>query len=82
MIIINLKGRSNTGKTSSLNMLRLKLIKCKYNEICIYRREVTEDFCSVFEIEGKIVGLLSEGDDVNVIKKGFLDMNQYNCDIG
>lgn len=79
MRIIILKGKSNVGKTSSMILLRKILLDNNFEEI--FSDDGESDFCSVFQFKTKMVGLLSGGDNIEIIKNGFSLIEKYKCDI-
>ena len=77
---IVVSGKSNVGKTSSLKEL-IKIFEAKYEKILKcpygYKRE-TNDVVAVFKIKNFRVGIMTEGDSVACIKRGFDLIG--NCD--
>ena len=77
---IVVSGKSNVGKTSSLKEL-IKIFEAKYEKILKcpygYKRE-TNDVVAVFKIKNFRVGIMTEGDSAECIKRGFDLIG--NCD--
>ncbi|WP_139123450.1 hypothetical protein [Aliivibrio fischeri] len=78
-LVYALYGASNTGKTTSLKYLTKKL-----EEVAIpcYHTPIDDDFCVSFIIKGMKVGIISGGDNRQIIESGLEKINDgKNCDI-
>ncbi|MBS1175582.1 MAG: hypothetical protein H6R05_1713 [Burkholderiaceae bacterium] len=77
-LILNVKGASNTGKSSTIRTLYKEIVKtANYDSLEIFdtnhkpATDVAEDFVCVFNIRGVLIGLASQGDALNQVKSHF-----------
>lgn len=78
--VIALWGKGGTGKTTTLNILidRMKSIS---RLVDIGKISVApKDNWAIFEYKGKMVGIVTAGDDGNVLKEGFKELDQ-KCEL-
>jgi GTP-binding protein EngB required for normal cell division len=81
--IIVLQGISCSGKSSTLRILRNKLEKKKYFYL-IHGKEkknCKEFRLFVVAIEGKLIGITSYGDKLEIIKEYLKILENFNCNI-
>lgn len=78
--IYALWARANSGKTSTLNQF-IKLLNDKYENILLKKGIDTVDSLAVFNIDGKIVGITTQGDKISQLKKWLDKLENHNCDI-
>ena len=78
MKIYALYEKDNTGKTTVIKSVCSKL-KSKHR--VLFSKNIEDDVCFVFEINGKIVGVTSYGDNKAVLLKPFHIFEDYKCEI-
>ena len=89
MELIIIKGQRDSGKTMTATMLHnelvkrssgVKLLKTSGNYLSVGYHH--EDFCSVIDLHGKSVAIISAGDDASSLKEGMERLiNEYKPDI-
>ena len=78
--IIYLKGRGNSGKTSTINNV-FNLLVSKYKNAKIDFIKKGNDIKLTIEINGILVGIESQGDPNSRLKKSLDEFEAKNCDI-
>ncbi len=84
MKIIALRGKENTGKTSSIKLFYKKLLKNEAKELLYvdeYGGVKYEDFYAIVSFKGKTIGITSYGDNGNVLAEPFKEFYNHKCDI-
>lgn len=82
MKVIALKGRRNTGKTTTIKLLSDILISNGYTQVQgMYQNNRRGDFLDIYNNGTKKVGLSSAGDTDLVINKNLNDLQINSCDI-
>lgn len=84
MNIIALRGAAGSGKTTTIRLL-YKMLEANNYEIdeTSYREEKeTGDFRAVFKINGKLIGIVSSGDNRAIVESNFRYLiEKKNCTI-
>jgi hypothetical protein len=86
MRIIVLEGLSNRGKTSTIWHVRDLLLNnmAIENSIHVYGTNPTyyvDDFLSIFDYNGKKVGVFSMGDNSTILAQEIYNFASQNCDV-
>lgn len=79
--IVALYGRSDTGKSTALNLLIDKMIENNYR--VVGETHITSegsDRCCVLEYKNKKIGITTLGDSSSLLEKAFDFMVSENCD--
>ena len=81
--IITLKGDKNSGKTTALRCLYVKLLKKTGTSKYIYEHEGADDsdFSAKLNVNGKIVVIKSMGDGIKFIRDGLDFAKKENADV-
>ena len=80
MKIIVLQQKSNSGKTTVLAKLYHKL-SVSYKKLAFQKENDYEDFSTIFDINGHLVGITSIGDSEKELKHAFEFFEKYNCEL-
>lgn len=78
--IYALKGRQNSGKTTTLKLLESTL-QSKYPSNTTLFRTGTVDITIVMDINGQTVGIACGGDSEAIVLKNLRALSGYKCDI-
>ena len=76
--IIALKGKANSGKTTTITILHDRLLDNGY-ELKISDINEKVDFSSVFTKNNKIVGITSSGDTYDIVYNKLTELIKNNC---
>jgi len=79
--IIALKGRSNSGKTTSIRILHQLLLKNGFMLVRSNFDKNASDFLSIFSKNGKLIGVTSVGDTYDLVKGRLREMIDEDCDV-
>jgi len=79
-LIYALKGRHNSGKTTTLKLLETMLVS-KYLLTTQVYRTGTGDITVVMNINGQRVGIASGGDSEAIVLTNLKTLISYKCDI-
>lgn len=80
MKIIALQGRANCGKTTVISKLYHKLCAL-YERKSYISSNQDGDFTATFNINGKIIGVISLGDRESDLFEPFSFLESYNCEL-
>jgi hypothetical protein len=78
--IYALKGRHNSGKTTTLILLETTLI-AKYPSNLIAFRTGVVDITVIIDVNGQRIGIACGGDSEAIVLKNLKILTTYNCDI-
>ena len=81
MKAMHLISPANTGKTSTLILLKEILCNSGFKEKIIMHYNNSNDFAGVFENDTSKIGIISAGDTVADINIGWEHIRDENCDI-
>ncbi len=79
--IIALKGRGNSGKTTTINMLPNILLANGYSRVAGMFQQHGGDFLDVFENGKQRVGITSSGDTYDLVHDRLTDLINAKCDV-
>jgi hypothetical protein len=79
--IIALKGRGNSGKTTTINMLPNILLANGYSRVAGMYQKHGSDFLDVFENGIQRVGVTSSGDTYDLVDDRLTDLVNAKCDV-
>lgn len=80
MLLISLRGRGNSGKTTTVTQLHSLMIESGYLQVPgQYSSRV--DFTDILAKNGKLIGITSYGDTEDAIRERLIRFNEANCDI-
>jgi hypothetical protein len=79
--IIALKGRGNSGKTTTINMLPNILLANGYSRVAGMFQQHGSDFLDVFENGKQRVGVTSSGDTYDLVHDRLTYLVNAKCDI-
>lgn len=79
--IIALKGRGNSGKTTTINILPNILIANGYSRVAGMYQKHGGDFLDVFENGKHRVGVTSSGDTYDLVHDRLTDLINAKCDV-
>lgn len=79
--IIALKGRGNSGKTTTINLLPNILLANGYNRVAGMFQQNGGDFLDVFENGKQRVGVTSSGDSYDLVHDRLTDLVNAKCDV-
>lgn len=79
--IIALKGRGNSGKTTTINMLPNILLANGYSRVAGMFQKHGGDFLDIFENGKKRVGITSSGDTYDLVHNRLTDLVNAKCDV-
>lgn len=80
MPLIALRGRGNSGKTTTLNQLHALMLVHNYLPVPgQYSGRV--DFSDILAKSGKLIGITSYGDTQLSVRQRLISFNQASCDI-
>lgn len=77
--IYALKGRHDSGKTTTLKLLETTLISKYLSHKIIYRTGAT-DIVVIMDINGQRLGISSGGDSESIVLKNLNKLISHNCD--
>jgi len=77
--IIALKGRGNSGKTSTIKLLPEILKENGFNQVPNKYRKFGSDFRDIFIKDGLLVGITSSGDTYDLVKQRLAELINDNC---
>jgi len=76
--ILALQGNGKRGKTTTIKLLRKKLIK--FGFVSIYPDFKNKaDYMDILNRKGKIIGITTQGDTYEIISEKLKVMLKYNC---
>ncbi|EGR0791347.1 MULTISPECIES: hypothetical protein [Vibrio] len=78
--IYALKGRHNSGKTTTLRLLETTLLTKYPLNSTVFRTGVV-DITVVMDINGQRIGIACGGDSETIVLKNLKTLTSYNCDI-
>lgn len=79
--IIALKGRGNSGKTTTINLLPNILLANGYSRVAGMYQNHGSDFLDVFENGKQRVGVTSSGDTYDLVHDRLTDLINAKCDV-
>lgn len=79
--IIALRGRGNSGKSTTIRLLYDLLLQNGYQIISSNFNAASGDFIAVFSKNGKTVGVTSSGDTYNLVHDRLNELINSNCNI-
>ena len=79
--IIALKGRGNSGKTTTINLLPNILLANGYSRVPGMFQQHGSDFLDVFENGVQRVGVTSSGDTFDLVHDRLTDLVNAKCDV-
>ncbi|RZJ47457.1 MAG: hypothetical protein EOO19_09440 [Chryseobacterium sp.] len=79
--IIALKGRRNSGKTTTINLLPNILLANGYSRVAGMYQNHGSDFLDVFENGIQRVGVTSSGDTYDLVHDRLTDLINSKCDV-
>ena len=81
MIAIILRGPGSAGKSSIIRTVYNRLRALNDVDVLYQRPGLRNKICHVLRIRGKIIGILSIGDNVKEISLRLPILLDYNCEI-
>lgn len=79
--IIALRGRGNSGKSTTIRLLYDLLLQNGYQIISSNLNTVGGDFVAVFSKNGKTIGVTSSGDTYDLVHDRLDELVNSNCNI-
>ena len=81
MNIIALKGKGNSGKSTTIRLLHDLLIADDYEVVNTNFESLGGDFRTVFSKNGKIIGITSSGDTFDLVRNNLKILVDLECNI-
>jgi hypothetical protein len=79
--IIALKGRGNSGKTTTIHLLPNLLLNSGYKRVAGMYQKHGKDFLDVFENGKQRIGITSSGDTYDLVYHRLNDLVNAKCDV-
>ena len=79
--IIALRGRGNSGKSSTIRLLYNLLLLNRYQLISSNFNATGGDYIAVFSKNGKLIGVTSSGDTYDLVHDRLEELVNSNCNI-
>ena len=79
--ILALRGKANTGKSTTIRILHDLLIQYDFELINSNLANTDGDFIAVFKKNEKIIGLTSSGDLYDFVHDNLVELNDDGCEI-
>ena len=79
--IIALKGKGNSGKTTTIRKLYTKFIENKFEVVETNFNIAGGDFTAVFKINDKPIGMTSSGDTYDLVSGNLQKQVDANCEV-
>jgi GTPase SAR1 family protein len=79
--IIALRGKGNSGKTTTIRKLYKRFIDEEFEIIKTNFKEKGGDFIAIFKINGKLVGMTSSGDTYDLVSDSLQEQVDGNCEL-
>ncbi|MBB6005431.1 hypothetical protein [Arcicella rosea] len=80
-IIIALRGKGNSGKTTTIRILHNLLLANGYVQVRSNFSVNGGDFITIFSKKGKLIGVTSSGDTYDLVHDRLQEMVNANCNI-
>lgn len=79
--IIALRGKGNSGKSTTIRILHDLILSNGYQQISSNFRGDGGDFTAIFSKKGKLIGVTSSGDTYDLVHDHLQELVSSDCDI-
>ncbi len=79
--IVALRGKTSTGKTTTIKILHNLLMQNNYVQISTTYNQDGGDFAAIFSKHGRLIGVSSSGDSYDALQDSLNGLAKANCSI-